>query len=76
MGNVQIFPLEIGHFEDDHRFLFSREMWNIRSCEEVRGQKLIKFIQVVRIVFVLTFLKLRKNEKSFEESLPFPGLVF
>ena len=43
MGNVQIFPLEIGHFEHDHRFLFSREMWNIRSCEEARGQKFIKF---------------------------------
>ena len=40
---VQIFPSEIGHFERDHRFLFSKQMGNIRSCNEVRQQKLVKF---------------------------------
>ena len=40
---VQIFPWEIGHFERDHRFLFSKQMGNIRSCNEVRQQKLVKF---------------------------------
>ena len=43
MKNDQIFLSEIGHFEYDHGFLFSRVMWNISSCKEVRLQKLIKF---------------------------------
>ena len=43
MKNVQIFPSGIGHFEHDHGFVFSRELWNIRSCKEVRLQKPIKF---------------------------------
>ena len=29
MKNAQIFPSEIGHFEHDHRFLFSRQMWKL-----------------------------------------------
>ena len=29
--NVQIFPSEIGHFEHDHRFLFSREMGTLEA---------------------------------------------
>ena len=41
--NAQIFTSEIGHFEHDHRFLFSREMWNIKSCKDVTLQKLSKF---------------------------------
>ena len=43
MQNVQIYLSEIVYFEHDHRFPFSREMGNIRSCKEVRLLKLIKF---------------------------------
>ena len=41
MKYAQFFPSEVGYFEHDHRFLFSREMGNIRRCKEVRLQKLI-----------------------------------
>ena len=42
--NVHIFPQsEINYFEHDHRFLFSREMGNIRSWKEVIRQKRTKF---------------------------------
>ena len=34
MKNAQIFPSEIGKY--DHRFLFNREMGNIRSWKYVR----------------------------------------
>ena len=43
MKNGQIFPSNVCHFHYDPRFLFSREMGNIRTCKEVRLQKLIKF---------------------------------
>ena len=43
MKNVQMFPLEAGRFEHEHRILFSREIENIRSYKEVRLQKRIKF---------------------------------
>ena len=43
MKNGQIFFSKVCHFQYDNRFLFSREMGNIRSCKEVRLQKLIKF---------------------------------
>ena len=36
MNNSQIFALKVRHFEYDHRFLFSGEMGNIRTCQEVR----------------------------------------
>ena len=42
--NGQIFPSKVCHFQYGHRFLFSREMGNIRTCKEIRLQKLIKFI--------------------------------
>ena len=42
--NGQIFPSKDCHFQYGHRFLFSREMGNIRTCKEIRLQKLIKFI--------------------------------
>ena len=41
MKNDQIFPSKVCHFEYDHRFLLSTEMGNIRTCKEVRLQKLI-----------------------------------
>ena len=41
--NGQIFPLNVIHFPFDRRFLFSNEMRNIRTCKEVRLQKLNKF---------------------------------
>ena len=43
MNNGQIFALKVRHFEYDHRFLFSGEMGNIRTCQEVRLHKLIKY---------------------------------
>ena len=43
MKNGQIFPSNVCHFHYDPRFLFSREMGNIRTCKEVRLQELIKF---------------------------------
>ena len=45
MKNGQIFPAKVFLFPYDHRFLFSREMGNIRTCREVRLQKPIKFSQ-------------------------------
>ena len=41
--NVQIFSSKVCYFQYDHRFLFSREMWNIRTCKDIRLQKLDKF---------------------------------
>ena len=37
----KIFLSEIGHFEHDHRYRFSREMGNITSYKKVRLQKLL-----------------------------------
>ena len=34
--NGQIFPSKVCHFQYDHRFLFSREMRNIRTHKEIR----------------------------------------
>ena len=36
LKNAQIFLSEIGYFEHDHRFLFNREMANIRRCKYLR----------------------------------------
>ena len=41
--DVIFFPSKVSHFQYDHRFVFKREMENIRSCQEVRLQNLIKF---------------------------------
>ena len=41
--NRQIFPSKVCYFQYVNRFLSTREMGNIRSCKEVRLQKLIKF---------------------------------
>ena len=35
MKNGHIFPSKVCHFHYDHRFLFSREMGNIRAYKEV-----------------------------------------
>ena len=43
MKNGQVFPSKVCHFQHDHKSLFSREMGNIRTCKEIRLQKLIKF---------------------------------
>ena len=43
MKNGKNFPSKVCHFQYDHRFLFSREMSKIRTCKEVRMQKLVKF---------------------------------
>ena len=42
MKNGQIFPSKVCYFQYDSRFLFCREMGNIRSYKELRLQKLIK----------------------------------
>ena len=36
MKNSQIFPSKVCHFQYDQRFLFSKEMGNIRAYKEVR----------------------------------------
>ena len=41
--NFQVFPSNVYHFQYVHRFLFSTEMWNIRTCTKIRLQKLVKF---------------------------------
>ena len=41
--NGHIFLSKVCHFQYQYRFLFSREMGNIRACKEVRLQKLTKF---------------------------------
>ena len=43
MKNGQIFPSNACHFQYDHRFLFSREMGNIKTCKKMRLQKFVKF---------------------------------
>ena len=43
LKNGQIFPSKVYHFLYDKRLFFSREMGNIRTCKEIRLQKLIKF---------------------------------
>ena len=43
MRNDQIFPSKAYYFQYDHRFLFRREIGNIRTYKEVRRQKFIKF---------------------------------
>ena len=39
MKNGHIFPLKVRHFQYDHRFLFSREIGNIRTWKEIRLKK-------------------------------------
>ena len=68
MKNGQIFPSKVRHFQYDHRFLFSREMGNIRTCKEIRLLKL----WIARIVFVLTFITFLTNEESFAWRFFFP----
>ena len=74
MKNGQIFPAKVFLFPYDHRFCFSREMGNIGTCREVRLQKPITFSQdsIVKIVLVLAFFKLLKNEESFGKNFFFP----
>ena len=43
MKNDHIFPSKVWHFQYDHRFLFSREMRNIRTYKKARLQELINF---------------------------------
>ena len=43
MKNGQSFPSKVCHFQYDIRFRFIRKMGNIRSCKEVRLQKLTRF---------------------------------
>ena len=43
MKNGQSFFSKICYFQFDNKFLFSREMGNIRSCKEVRLKKVINF---------------------------------
>ena len=43
MKNSHFFPSKVCHFHYNHRFLFSREIGNIRTYKEVRLQKLIEF---------------------------------
>ena len=42
LNNGQIFASKVRNFQYNHRFLFSTEMGNIRTCKEKRLQKLIK----------------------------------
>ena len=41
MKNGQIFPSNVCHFQYDHRWYFSRERWNIRTCKEARLKSLL-----------------------------------
>ena len=43
MKNGHIFPSKVCHFQYDNRFLFSKEMRNIRTCKEISLEELIKF---------------------------------
>ena len=43
MKNGQIFPSKVCHFQYDNRFLFSKEMRNIRTFKEISLEELIKF---------------------------------
>ena len=43
LKNSQIFTSKVCHFQYNLRFLFSREMRTIRTWNEIRLQKLIKF---------------------------------
>ena len=56
---TKIFPSKVCHFQYDDRLFFSTEIGNIRTCKEMRLQKLE--IYIVKIVFVLAFFKLLKN---------------
>ena len=77
MNNGQTFCVNVCHFQYHYRFFFSREMGNIRTCQEIRLQKLY-YISVVRIVFVLAFIELLINEESFGSnfSLSFAAKYF
>ena len=66
--NGRILPSKACHFQFDNRFPFGIEMGDIRSCKKIKLQKL-------RIVSVLAFFKLLKNEKSFRKSFPPPFLA-
>ena len=41
--NGQIFPSKVCHFQYDHRFLFSREMGNIKNLSNLYCQDSIRF---------------------------------
>ena len=60
--NGHIFSSKICHFQSDHKFLFSREMENIRVCKEAR-------LQTFRLSGKYLFYI--KNEGSFGKSFSF-----
>ena len=68
--NGQIFPSKVCHFQYDSRSLFSTEIGNIGSCEEVRLQKLIKF-RLSGWYSFWHFFKLLKNKASFRQKFSF-----
>ena len=43
MKSGQTFPSKVCHFQYNDRFLFSREMGNIRTCKEVCLRKPLQF---------------------------------
>ena len=44
--NDQILSSEVCNFQYDRKLLFNREMGNIRSCKEIKLEKLIKFMLI------------------------------
>ena len=66
MKNDQIFSSKVYHFQYDNRFLFRREIENVRR------------IQIARITFALAFFKMLKMENYLGEtfSFPFPAKCF
>ena len=65
--NSQIFP--VCHFQYDHRFLFSREMQNIRRYKEIRLQNLLNLDCQNSIRFGI--VKLLINDQSFRKNFAF-----
>ena len=68
MKNDEIFPSKVCHFQYDDRFLFSREMENIRR--RYVWKDLLNFDCQNSICFA--FFRLFKNDESFGKSFSYP----
>ena len=68
MKNGNIFPAKVCHFQYDDRFLFSREMENIRR--RYVWKDLLNFDCQNSICFA--FFRLFKNDESFGKSFSYP----
>ena len=74
--NGQIFSSKVCHFQYDHRFFFSREMGNIRTCKEVHLKNLLDLDCQDSIRFGIFKLLIKEKSQGKSFSFPFSAKCF